>query len=118
MGCGIVSCKSHCGVERGSPQISARTVCFWLGVVSRFLFVYPEFREGNLEAAETMLVGTLKWRHEFKVDELKTETFPEDVFGKVGVISGRDKEGRPVTYNFYGAVDPNVVFEDVDKFIR
>jgi phosphatidylinositol transfer protein SFH5 len=65
-----------------------------------------------------MLISTLKWRHEFKVDDLKTETFPEDVFGKVGVISGRDKGGRPVTYNFYGSVDPNVVFKDVDQFIR
>jgi phosphatidylinositol transfer protein SFH5 len=78
----------------------------------------PGCRGGDLKAAETMLISTLKWRHEFKVDELKTETFPEDVFGKVGVISGRDKGGRPVTYNFYGSVDPNVVFKDVDQFIR
>ncbi|KIM22854.1 hypothetical protein M408DRAFT_28393 [Serendipita vermifera MAFF 305830] len=75
-------------------------------------------REGDLKAAEAMLIATLKWRREFKVDDLKTENFPEDVFGKVGVISGKDKDGRPVTYNFYGAVDPNVVFKDVDQFIR
>lgn len=65
-----------------------------------------------------MLTSTLKWRHEFKADEVKNETFPDEVFSKVGIISGKDKDGRPVTYNFYGSTDPNVVFKDVDQFIR
>jgi hypothetical protein len=65
-----------------------------------------------------MLLNTLKWRRDFKADELKSETFPDDIFGKVGKISGKDKEGRPVTYNFYGSTDPNVVFKDVDQFLR
>jgi len=43
-----------------------------------------------------MLASTLKWRREFKVDEITKETFDESVFGKVGVISGKDCEGRPV----------------------
>jgi len=44
-----------------------------------------------------MLASTLKWRKEFNVDEITTkETFDESVFGKVGVISGNDCEGRPV----------------------
>ena len=45
-----------------------------------------------------MLVATLKWRQEFKIDELLDEEFPEDVFGGVGQVFGHDKEGRPVTY--------------------
>ena len=45
-----------------------------------------------------MLVATLKWRQEFKIDELLSEEFPEDVFGGVGKVFGHDKEGRPVTY--------------------
>jgi hypothetical protein len=65
-----------------------------------------------------MLISTLKWREEFKVDNLVKEEFPEDVFGKVGVISGKDKEGRPVTYNFYGSISPEIVFKDVDQFLR
>ena len=48
-----------------------------------------------------MLVATLKWRQEFKIDELLDEEFPEDVFGGVGQVFGHDKEGRPVTYDIY-----------------
>ena len=44
-----------------------------------------------------MLINTLKWRAEFKPDGLVNEKFPEDVFGNVGHIYGRDKDGRPVT---------------------
>ena len=43
-----------------------------------------------------MLTDTLKWREEFKIDELMTEEFPADVFGQLGHISGVDKGGRPV----------------------
>ena len=43
-----------------------------------------------------MLVNTLKWRRDFKVEELKVEDFPQDVFGNLGHIYGKDKEGRPV----------------------
>lgn len=64
-----------------------------------------------------MLISTLKWREEFRADATKDEEFSE-VFSAVGVISGTDKEGRPVTYNFYGSTDPNIVFKDVDQFIR
>jgi hypothetical protein len=48
-----------------------------------------------------MLVSTLRWREEFKVDELLQEEFPQDVFGGVGQVFGHDKEGRPVTYVLY-----------------
>jgi hypothetical protein len=89
-----------------------------MALTSHVITTHSGCREGDLKAAETMLISTLKWRCEFKVDELKTETFPEEVFGNAGVISGKDKGGRPVTYNFYGATNPDVVFRDVDKFIR
>ena len=45
-----------------------------------------------------MLVGTLKWRKEFDMESLMTETFDDDIFGKIGYIAGHDKEGRPVRY--------------------
>lgn len=82
------------------------------------LVKFVRARPGNLEAAKDMLVSTLKWRKDFKVDGITSESFPEDVFGKVGVIAGHDKGGRPVTYNFYGSTDPNIVFKDVDQFLR
>ena len=84
-----------------------------------------------------MLVSTLRWRDYFKVDSVLTETFPEEVFGKVGYIHGRDKEGRPVVYvsfagyhdgkvlsfpfpryNFYGGSNIHEVFSDVQRFLR
>ena len=69
--------------------------------------------------AADMLVATLKWRDEFKIDEIMTEKFDPEVFGKLGKVAGKDKDGRPVTYNLYGAVkDMKAVFGDVQKFIR
>ncbi|KAJ2539897.1 Non-classical phosphatidylinositol transfer protein (PITP), partial [Coemansia sp. RSA 1933] len=58
------------------------------------------------------------WRAEFDIDALMDETFPEDIFGSVGYIHGTDKEGRPVTYNFYGNLDNKTVFGDLDRFLR
>ena len=47
-----------------------------------------------------MLIKTIKWRAAFKADELVNEKFPEEVFGNLSHIYGKDKEGRPVTYVF------------------
>ncbi|KAI0352077.1 CRAL/TRIO domain-containing protein [Trametes cingulata] len=76
-------------------------------------------RELNVAQAQEMLVATLRWRDEFKIDEVVKEEFDPEVFGKLGKVFGKDKEGRPVTYNLYGAVkDMKAVFGDVQKFIR
>lgn len=78
-------------------------------------------RARNLDVAQAreMLVATLRWRDEFKIEEIMKEEFDADVFGKLGRVYGKDKEGRPVTYNLYGAVkDMKAVFGDVQKFIR
>ena len=56
------------------------------------------YRELKVKDAETALTATLRWRDEMKIDELMQETFPEDVFGGVGLLFGKDKGGRPVTY--------------------
>ncbi|KAI8096765.1 CRAL-TRIO domain-containing protein [Halteromyces radiatus] len=68
--------------------------------------------------ARKMLVNTLKWRKEFKADELLTETFDQDLYGSIGYLHGKDKKGRPVCYNFYGDIDQETVFKDVQTFIR
>ncbi len=76
-------------------------------------------RSLNVQQAADMLVATLKWRDEFKIDEIMQEKFDSEVFGKLGVVYGKDKEGHPVTYNLYGAVkDLKAVFGDVQKFLR
>lgn len=72
----------------------------------------------NKEATE-MLVNTLRWRKEIKIDEVMKEEFPQDVFGNLGHIYGKDKGGRPVTYNLYGGnQDLQSVFKDTQRFIR
>ena len=57
----------------------------------------PLHRELDVKAAQDMFVSTLKWRNEFKVDQVMKEEFPDEVFGKLGRVRGKDKEGRPVT---------------------
>jgi hypothetical protein len=51
----------------------------------------------NAANAEAMLISTLEWRQEFKIEDAMKEEFPEDIFGSVGHVFGKDKEGRPVT---------------------
>ncbi|KAF9646226.1 CRAL/TRIO domain-containing protein [Thelephora ganbajun] len=87
--------------------------------VSVVLVKFLRARELNVENATNMMISTLKWREEFKTDEVVTEEFPQDLFGSVGHVFGKDKDGRPVTYNIYGGdKDIAAVFADVPKFIR
>ena len=54
-------------------------------------------RNLNVNDAKTMMIDTLRWREEFKIEEVMKETFP-DVFNDFGHLHGRDKEGRPIMY--------------------
>ena len=86
---------------------------------SVILCKFVRARELRVKDAAEMLVATLKWRDEFKIDEVLKEEFDPEVFGKLGKVYGKDREGRPVTYNLYGAVkDMKAVFGDVQRFIR
>lgn len=87
--------------------------------VSVILAKFVRARNLNVDDAEKMLIATLKWRDEFNVNEVVNEQFDEKIFGSLGRISGKDKEGCPVVYNLYGAnKDLNAVFGDVDRFLR
>ncbi|KAL4252117.1 CRAL-TRIO lipid binding domain superfamily protein [Abortiporus biennis] len=86
--------------------------------ISVVLLKFLRARELDVAAARTMLVSTLKWRQQFKIDEVLKEEFPEEVFGNVGFVKGVDKEGRPVTYNLYGGPTVKEVFSDVGRFTR
>ena len=55
-------------------------------------------RELDVKVAHTMMVATLRWRDEQKIDDLLKEDFPHDIFGKVGYVYGHDVDGRPITY--------------------
>ncbi|KAI8070364.1 CRAL-TRIO domain-containing protein [Gongronella butleri] len=75
-------------------------------------------RDLSMPAARKMLIDTLKWRKEFNADNLLNETFDESVFSPIGFIHGKDKQNRLVCYNFYGDLDQDKVFADVDTFVR
>ena len=45
-----------------------------------------------------MLTDTLKWREDFKITEVVKEEFPQDIFGNLGRVYGKDKEGHPIVY--------------------
>ena len=53
-------------------------------------------RSLNVQDARKMLVDTLRWREEFKVEEATKAEYPKDVFGNLSHIYGKDKGGRPV----------------------
>lgn len=61
----------------------------------------------------------LKWRKEFSTDTILEEEFDTGIFNEnVGLLYKTDKDGRPVTYNFYGGLDQNTVFGDVDRLVN
>ncbi|KAF5377763.1 hypothetical protein D9757_008087 [Collybiopsis confluens] len=87
--------------------------------VSVVLMKFLRARYLNVSEGKTMLISTLRWRDEFNVEAACNETYPQDVFGELGHISGRDKQGRPVVYNVYGGnQDLKAVFGDVQRFLR
>jgi hypothetical protein len=70
----------------------------------------------DIPIAKEMLINTLKWRKEFSADKVLDEEFDTSIFSDtVGFLYKNDKDDRPVTYNFYGGLDQNTVFENVEK---
>lgn len=55
-------------------------------------------RNLNLAEAKDMFISTLQWRKSFKVNDVMKEKFPEDIFGKLGITYGKDKDGHPIAY--------------------
>lgn len=86
---------------------------------SVILMKFLRARNLDIKAASEMLANTLRWRQEIKIDEVVKEEFPQDIFGNLGHVFGKDKGGRPVTYNLYGGnQDLDSVFKDTQRFIR
>ncbi|KAI6142924.1 CRAL-TRIO domain-containing protein [Pisolithus thermaeus] len=65
-----------------------------------------------------MFISTLRWRQSFDVEGAMKEQYPEEIFGGLGKIYGKDKQGRPVVYNLYGATKDTGAFNDVQRFLR
>ncbi|KAI9033695.1 CRAL-TRIO domain-containing protein [Phycomyces nitens] len=88
------------------------------GRLNVLLVKFLRARNLNVENAATMLTNTLKWRKEFKTDDILEETFDQEVYGSIGYLHKHDREGRPVCYNLYGDLDQDKVFGQPETFIR
>ncbi|KAG2454658.1 hypothetical protein HYH02_000498 [Chlamydomonas schloesseri] len=85
------------------------------------LLKFLRARQWNVAAAVTMLVNCLRWRRDFDVASLSLEAFPQQL-AAAGQLTGHDRAGNPVTYNYYGTgVDLNSVMGSpggVATFVR
>ncbi|KAG2436470.1 hypothetical protein HXX76_006772 [Chlamydomonas incerta] len=106
------------GAGAGAGGASPRTPSRAQKVV---LLKFLRARQWNAAAAATMLVNCLRWRRDFDVAGLSLETFPPQL-AAAGQLTGHDRAGNPVTYNYYGTgVDLNAVMGSpggVATFVR
>ncbi|KAJ7945175.1 patellin-3-like [Quillaja saponaria] len=65
------------------------------------LLKFLRARDFKVKDAFIMIKNTIRWRKEFKIDELIEEDLGNDL-EKVVFMHGCDKEGHPVCYNVYG----------------
>ncbi|KAI5995430.1 CRAL-TRIO domain-containing protein [Pisolithus albus] len=86
--------------------------------VSVVLMKFLRARNLNPDEAKAMFISTLRWRQSFDVEGAIKEQYPEDVFGGLGKIFGKDKQGHPVVYNLYGGAKDTGAFNDIQRFLR
>ncbi|KAE8679232.1 Patellin-3 [Hibiscus syriacus] len=64
------------------------------------LLKFLRARDFKVKESFAMIKNTIKWRNEFRIDELLDEDFSDDM-EKVVFMHGKDREGHPVCYNLY-----------------
>ena len=81
-------------------------------------------RDFQVNEAFKMMKSTIKWRKEFKIDELMEEDLGEDL-EKVVFMHGYSKEGNPVCYNVFGGFQDKELYkktfsdeEKREKFLK
>ncbi|KAF7834092.1 patellin-3-like [Senna tora] len=65
------------------------------------LLKFLRARDFKVKESFSMIKNTIRWRKEFKIDELMEENLGDDL-NKAVYMHGFDKEGHPVCYNIYG----------------
>ncbi|KAF8099542.1 hypothetical protein N665_0242s0026 [Sinapis alba] len=82
------------------------------------LLKFLRARDFKVKDSLAMLKNTVKWRRDFKIDELVDEDLVDDL-DKVVFMHGHDREGHPVCYNVYGEFQNkelyNKTFSDEEK---
>ncbi|XP_020233507.1 patellin-3 [Cajanus cajan] len=88
------------------------------------LLKFLRAREFKVKEALVMLKNTIRWRKEFKMEELMEEKLGDEL-EKVVFMHGSDKEGHPVCYNIYGEFQNKELYkktfsdeEKREKFLR
>lgn len=71
----------------------------------------------NANEAASRLAATLKWRVEFKIENLAKEKFSEELH-RASYINGVDRHGNPIIYTNYSAMSKLGLLSDPEKFTR
>lgn len=74
------------------------------------LWKFLRARDFKVNDAFNMIKSTIKWRKEFKIDELLEEDLGDDL-EKAVFMHGFSKEGHPVCYNVYGAFQNKELYQ-------
>ncbi|XP_021733323.1 patellin-3-like [Chenopodium quinoa] len=74
------------------------------------LWKFLRARDFKVVEAFAMIKSTIKWRKEFKIDELLEEDLGDDL-EKAVFMHGFSKEGHPVCYNVYGAFQNKELYQ-------
>lgn len=74
------------------------------------LLKFLRAREFKVAESFEMLKKTLQWRKDFKIDTILDEEFGADL-ASAAYMSGADREGHPICYNIFGALDSEEMYE-------
>lgn len=75
------------------------------------LLKFLRARDFKVKEAFTMIKNTLKWRKEFKIDELVDEDLGNEL-ERVVFMHGHTKQGNPVCYNVYGEFQNRELYQE------
>ncbi|KAJ7524415.1 hypothetical protein O6H91_17G003800 [Diphasiastrum complanatum] len=88
------------------------------------LLKFLRARDSKVNNSFSMLKNTILWRKKFGADSILEEDFGTD-FDGVAYLHGVDKEGHPVSYNVFGALNDKDLYQKafgdqtkIEKFIR
>ncbi|KAJ4966625.1 hypothetical protein NE237_018474 [Protea cynaroides] len=71
------------------------------------LLKFLRARDFKVNDAFEMLMNTLQWRKEFKIDSILDEDLGSDL-NSVAYMNGVDRKGHPVCYNIYGLMEEGI----------
>ncbi|XP_058786443.1 patellin-3-like [Vicia villosa] len=76
------------------------------------LLKFLRARDFKVKESFTMIKNTIRWRKEFKLEELLLdENLNDEYLERTVYMQGHDKEGHPVCYNIYGEFDNKEVYK-------